>query len=310
MTNDPFSPDTKRPAVSVFETTPKGRAQRDAILARNAAIRARFPEDPRRAYAEICAQTPVANGVTFTEIANTEVSGWRAEPTTANGLKMILFIHGGGYGFGDAASYRGLTSQIAARTGCPVIGIDYPLAPEHLFPAAFNAACRARRWLLDNEPGDYALVGDSAGGGLCLALLAEDPDVRPPACVVAFSPWTDLALTGPSLHSTSTGDVIFQRTYLEEFAEAYLGGAAQRDRRASPLYAVPDDGPPLLIQVARQELLLDDSRRYAETAAAQGADVTLEIHDGLYHVFQRDVGHVDEAGQALDRVAGFIGRHW
>jgi monoterpene epsilon-lactone hydrolase len=212
---------------------------------------------------------------------------------------------------GSAEAYRGFASQIAIRAGVAAFVLDYPLAPEHPFPAAFDAAVAARRWLGTQGVTQLASVGDSAGGALALAALHPSGSQAPAiAAIAVFSPWIDLALSGASFASAETHDPIFQPQILSDAAATYLGGADPRDGRASPLYAVPSDLPPLIIQVGTDELLLDDARRYAQAAAEKGGEVRLEIFEGLHHVFQSSTRELPSARRALDNVAGFLSSHW
>lgn len=298
------------PRISIQSMSERDRSQQRTILERNAALAARFGDDRRAAYAAMCAMTPTAAGVRFSEVAEADVKGWWAMPESPDRTTAIFFIHGGGYHLGDAQSYRGFASQIAARTGRPVFAVDYPLAPERRFPAAHDAVVRAREWLLATGVEDYALVGDSAGGGLALALLADDRAMPRASSVTVFSPWTDLALTGPSFNDPGTHDPVFRREILAGLAKSYLDGADPLDQRASPLYGIPDHAPPILVQAGTEELLLDDARRYAQGAVSRGADVTLELFEGMHHVFQRDAGHLGIADQALDQAGRFIVAHW
>jgi len=155
-----------------------------------------------------------------------------------------------------------------------------------------------------------ALVGDSAGGGLALGLAGEANAAPAIAAIAVFSPWVDLAMTGASISDPAIHDPIFQPPMLAGPAAAYLAGADPKDGRASPLYAVPQTLPPLLIQVGGDEILLDDARRYAKAAAARGGEVRLDVFEGLHHVFQGATRDLPTARSALDAVATFLNRHW
>ena len=255
--------------------------------------------------------TPIADGLTLDVVAERDARGWWVRPSDAPADRVILFIHGGAYALGSAKAYRGFVSQMVSRTGVAAFVLDYPLAPEHPFPAAYEAVVAARRWLGGQGFDRVALVGDSAGGGLALATLRSAIDMLPSVtAVVVFSPWTDLALSGKSMHAPEERDPIFQPAVLAGAARTYLGGADPKDHRASPLYGIPAELPSIAIQVGAAELLLDDARRYAALAAESGGEVTLEIFEGLHHVFQRSVVELASARQALDKASAFISAHW
>ncbi|WP_342627524.1 alpha/beta hydrolase [Nguyenibacter vanlangensis] len=266
---------------------------------------------PRETYAAMHDWTPIADGVVTEPVEQDSVSGVWVRPANALANRAILLIHGGVYILGSAQAYRGLASQLAVRAGVAVFVLDYPLAPEHPFPAAPNAAAAALRWLAAQGVAEVALAGDSAGGALILAALALcGPGAPKVASVVAFSPWLDLAFTGPSFTDPQTHDPVLTREILRGGAGAYLAGAVPTDGRASPLYEIPQNLPPILIQVGEDELLLDDSRRYAEVAAMRGGEVQLDVFEGLHHVFQSSVSALPSARRALDDTASFIATHW
>jgi acetyl esterase/lipase len=265
-------------------------------------------------YDMMTSETPIAEGVDLEEViadGNPEgVAGWWVRPQGAPADRAVLLIHGGGFCLGSAYGYRGFASQIAIRARCAIFVADYPLAPEHPYPAAIDASVVACRWLSTQGIKQVALTGDSAGGCLALAALAEDLSQAPAVAAVAvFSPVTDLAMTGTSFHDPNVKDAIFQLAMLAGLENAYVGGADPKGR-ISPLYHIPDALPPILIQVARDELLLDDARRYAELAAEKGGEVVLDIYEGLHHVFQRATNTLPSACRAFDDVATFFIRHW
>jgi monoterpene epsilon-lactone hydrolase len=270
-----------------------------------------FTGTMRDAYDAMTASTPIAPGVSLVAVDQAPAPGWWVRPTDAPEAKAILFLHGGAYMVGSAQAYRGFASQVAVRAGVAAFVLDYPLAPEHPFPAAYDIVVAALGWLATEGISQVALVGDSAGGALALAALSGVGEEAPAiASVVVFSPWTDLALTGASFLDPETYDPIFQRPLLTGAANTYLAGADARDGRASPLHALPDVLPPIAIQVGADELLLDDARRYAAAAAAQRGEVRLDVYEGLHHVFQRSVEELPSARRALDATAAFITRHW
>jgi epsilon-lactone hydrolase len=272
---------------------------------------ASFVGSRRESYDVMTAETPIADGVALEAVDQIGLRGWWIRPVGAPAHRAILFVHGGAYMVGSAEAYRGFASQIATRAGVAAFVLDYPLAPEHPFPAAYDATVAAQRWLGTQGVTQIALVGDSAGGALALAAAGPAETIVPSvASIVVFSPWVDLALSGASFSSAETHDPIFQPELLAGAAATYLGAADPRDGRASPLYAIPDKLPPLAIQVGSDELLLDDARRYARAAAEKGGEVRLDIFEGLHHVFQRSTHELPSARRALDDAADFLSAHW
>jgi acetyl esterase/lipase len=235
---------------------------------------------------------------------------WLTPDTVAAKQATILYLHGGGYYFCSPRSHRSVVFPLATLARARAFSLDYRLAPEHRFPCALDDAVAAyRRLLADGIPArSIAIAGDSAGGGLALAMLhalrdASDPL---PACAVLFSPWTDLASTGASIVTNDGRDPMFHGAALARAAKLYLGDADPKNLGASPLYGRFDDLPPLLIQAGDTEVLLDDSVRVAEKARAAGVIVDLEIWMNVPHCFQLCAPFMPEANRALARAAAFI----
>ncbi len=265
--------------------------------------------EPRAIYDTFISASPLTEDVILEAVDDAKVQGWWVRPRETEPGQAILFVHGGGYVQGSAKAYRGFVSQIVSRTGIPALVIDYPLAPEATLPLAPQAALKAWRFLIDQGFERIAIVGDSAGGGLTLITLAElirQPRGPAPIAGVAFSPWTDLAFTGASMTDANVVDPLVGYEYLRECARSYLGAANASDPLASPLYAELQGLPPLLIQVGTDECLLDDSRQFADRAARAGVPVQLEVWEGMHHVFQLDVAHLESSRAALDRAARFL----
>jgi epsilon-lactone hydrolase len=222
---------------------------------------------------------------------------------------VILYLHGGGYVAGNPVTHLGLTARIAKLTGLQVMAPDYRLAPEHPAPAAFEDEKAAHGALLAKgfAPDKIILGGDSAGGGLALALLA-DLCVRglTPAGLFAFSPWTDLAMTGQSLQGNAAKDALLPVHRMSEAVGLVLGTLVARDPRISPLYAAFDHPPPVLLQVGSGEILLDDSRRMAEVLRRAGGQVELAEWADCPHVWHLLDGYLPEARRALNDVAAFV----
>ena len=245
----------------------------------------------------VCYQTQVVDGRLFHWIRVHE----------RQKKKVVLYFHGGAYLSGSGRTHRGMLARIAKLTGLMVCAPDYRLLQEAPFPAAFDDARNAWTHLiaLGYEPSDIVLGGDSAGGGLMLALLADlTQRGEMPAAAFAFSPWTDLTLSGDTLHCKS--EAILPVARMQEAVEMFMGGAAPDDPRASPLFADFHAPPPVLIQVGLGEALAADARRMAEKLSAAGGQVDLQEIDTDFHVFQILDGWLPEARVALQDVANFI----
>lgn len=259
---------------------------------------------------EIGSADPVPGDIAF-EAAS--LSGAPAEWSLAPGAdpaKVLIFFHGGGYCSGSIASHRGLVARAGVEAGARTLAVGYRLAPEHPFPAALEDARAAYGAVLSQgvAPGHVAIGGDSAGGGLTLALMAALRDEgRPlPARGWLISPWVDLAMTGESLATKAAVDPLISRAYLTELATAYLAGADPADPRVSPLHANLAGLPPLLIQVGSAETLLDDATRLAARAGAADVAVTLEVWPHMIHAWPLWASRLEPGRAALAAAGAFI----
>ncbi|WP_233235379.1 alpha/beta hydrolase fold domain-containing protein [Bordetella sp. LUAb4] len=302
--------------ITTFPISNEERARETALRQRFAEFWASANGNPRAVYDTFIGNSPSSRDVALIAVREECVRGWWVCPAQPATGEAILYIHGGGYVLGSAQAYLGFVSQIVSRTGIPALVIDYPLAPEASLPAAPSAALAAYLWMARQGCKRIAIAGDSAGGGLALvtlAQLARLPGAAQPIAGVVFSPWTDLAFTGKSMHDPSVLDPLISVDYLQDCAGKYLGGMQASSPLASPLYGNLQGLPPLLIQAGTDERLLDDSRQYAARAAQAGVLTRLEIWEGMHHVFQLDSAHIESSRRALDRGAAFLleafGRH-
>jgi epsilon-lactone hydrolase len=235
---------------------------------------------------------------------------WVTAPVSQHD-RQILYLHGGGYVIGSPSLYRHLTWRLASVARARLLAADYRLAPEHPFPAALDDAMATYKWMLAEgaDPRQVAVIGDSAGGGLAFALLLRCRDegrVPLPAAAVALSPWTDLALTGASLHRNAGADPFVDANGIPPIAEYYLAGADPRHPYASPLYGDPTGLPPALIQVGSDEVLLDDATRIADRWRAAECEVVLEIWPRMPHVWHLFASMMPEARGAITRIGAFV----
>ncbi|MCB1388934.1 MAG: alpha/beta hydrolase fold domain-containing protein [Rhodobacteraceae bacterium] len=224
------------------------------------------------------------------------------------GAGTLLYLHGGAYLLGSSRTHTGLAAALALRTGARVFLPDYRLAPEHPFPAAFDDALAAYDGLVaqGNAPAEIVLGGDSAGGGLALALLGHlCRERRPPAGLFAFSPWTDLTFSGASLVTNASSDQVLPAHRLTETRAMILGGARPADAddpRLSPLHAGFPGAPPVLIHAAATEILRDDAQRMR----GRLPEAEIRIAGDLPHVWPMLDGWLPEAAETLDHTARFI----
>jgi acetyl esterase/lipase len=243
--------------------------------------------------------------------------GVRITPQTVGGVPgewveaqtsdlTLLYLHGGGYVACSAETHRPITIAFAEH-GMRVFAPDYRMAPEHLFPAAVDDAVAVYRALRAQGAGNIAVGGDSAGGGLALALMLalRDAGDALPSAAVLFSPWTDLAATGASLITNDRKCALFHGANIGKGASFYLGAADPRNPLASPLYADLANLPPTIIHVGANETLLDDSTRLSEKARAAGVRIEMKIWPVVPHVWQL-VPAMPEAKQSLREASAFL----
>jgi acetyl esterase/lipase len=225
---------------------------------------------------------------------------------------VILYLHGGAYALGTAASSVGLASNLGRQARARVLSVDYRLAPEHPHPAALDDAVAAFRALVgEHAPSKVAIAGESAGAGLVAATLValKTAGLPQPAAAALMSPWVDLTLAGDSIAGKAAVDPVLTRDGLRRRVADYAGGADATDPMISPLFADLTGLPPLLIQAGSHEILLDDATRLAASVAAADVAVTLDVTSGVPHVFQAFAGTLDEADAALARAGAFLRSH-
>jgi acetyl esterase/lipase len=286
------------PWLRVTEKRRLAREADPAALRRSFEIRARLFFPPPRG----------------TRLARGELSDVPVQWVTARGVArrtgpLLLHFHGGGYVFGSSDTHRGMLGRLSAVTGLPACLPDYRLAPEHPFPAALEDALAV--WhALGGRPGGVVLGGDSAGGGLALALMGEilRLGLPPPLGLFALSPLTDLTLSGESLRGNARADVMLPAARAAEGVSLYLDGAAPDDPRASPLFADFRGAPPAWLAVSDTEILLDDTRRMAARLGHDGVDVTEVVTRDLPHVWPFFQPVLPEANATLRQLGGWISR--
>jgi epsilon-lactone hydrolase len=283
------------------------------------AIRALLSSKPRPAgwaerrqrLDEVGSVWPVADDIKLSAIDLDGIPGeWSIAPgSDAN--RVLMFFHGGGYCSGSIASHRRMVTEAGRYAGARTLAVGYRLAPEHPFPAAFDDALVAWRFLRRQgiAAARIAVGGDSAGGGLTAALinrLRASGDEKP-ACAWLVSPWIDLTMSGSTLASKDAADPLIHKPYLEELATAYLPATLDRkDPRVSPLFTDLRGFSPVLVQVGSDETLLDDAVRFAATAGAADVAVTLEIWPRMIHAWPLWNARLEAGRRALASAGAFI----
>jgi monoterpene epsilon-lactone hydrolase len=313
MKNAPFTPEHAKAAWS--ESRPAS-AEDTAVLTALRPLLEPFKgrlqgTAARPAFDDIMGHTPDADGVEYETGTVAGVPGWWCRPRTPrDGDEAILHLHGGWYVWGSAIAYRKFTGHIAARTRTAAFVADYRLAPEHPFPAGLEDAQKLYAGLVERGFRRIALVGDSAGGGLALALLSllakDAPGGVKAAAAVLLSPVTDLTLSGASWETRDATDPYFTRGQAAELIGLYLNGHAPTDPLASPLFGNVAGLPPIRVHVGDAEMLLDDSLRYIERAVAAGVDARVDVWESMLHVFPSGIGRFGAATLALDEIGAFL----
>ena len=244
---------------------------------------------------------PISIGDMYTE--------W-IRPSNTRHDRAILYLHGGGYTIGSCNTHRSLAAWISVVSQVPALLIDYRLAPENPYPAALDDTIKAFHYLLDQgiKPEKIIIGGDSAGGGLAVAgtLLLRDKKEKLPGGIICISPWADLTMSGETMITCSKTDPFITRETSILHAGRYVGEHDPKSLLISPIFADLSGFPPMIIQVGEYEVLRSDAVRLSEKASQTGVDVTLEIWDGMWHVWHMLVGHIPESRRAIDKIGAFI----
>ncbi len=225
----------------------------------------------------------------------------------------LLYLHGGAYVIGSPEGYRPLAAALGRAAGVTVWAIDYRLAPEHPCPAAIEDALAAYRALLARgfPASRILLAGDSAGGGLAVAMMValRASGLPQPAAAFLMSPWVDLTCGAASITAKADEDPSLTGAGLRAMAALYLGGLPPESPQASPVMADLSGLPPLLIHVGSAEILLDDAVALARAAGSAGAAVSLEIWPGMVHVWHLFAAMLDAGTRAITAGGAFLAQH-
>ncbi len=249
--------------------------------------------------------TPMPGGIKerSTELAGIDTR--QLTPTPCYGA--ILYLHGGAYCTGSPDSHREMVARIARTTEREAFILHYRLAPEHPYPAALDDAMAAYTDLLSRHQ-DIVLVGDSAGGGLAMALAERisQTDYAQPNAMVLLSPWCDLTCSGPTMESNRRIDPMLHPDWLTSSAAMYAAESAKDEPGISPLFGDMSGYPRTLIQVGSDEILLSDATRAEAAMKEAGVDVTLQVSEGMWHVFQFHAAILKSSKKAVYKIGNFL----
>jgi monoterpene epsilon-lactone hydrolase len=247
-----------------------------------------------------------------TELAGVDVY-WVSTDRTTDAERVLLYFHGGAYVLGNPEVHATVAIQVAHESGIRVLSVDYRKAPEHPFPAAVDDGVAVYRALLERgyAPGRIGVFGDSAGGGLALAvpLALRDAGDPLPGAIAPLSPWVDLLAESDTLTTLADFDPdVDPADSLLGYIRAYAAGQDPGQPLISPVNADLTGLPPLLIQVGAREVLLSEALRLARNARNSGVEVDLDVWDGMWHVFQA-LPTAPEAQRANREIGAFFRRH-
>ncbi|WP_425918955.1 alpha/beta hydrolase [Acinetobacter sp. TSRC1-2] len=270
------------------------------------------PNSIRFALEQMCRVFPSNKDV---QVRSLRLAGLRAEEIKPQGesTQLILHIHGGAFFLGSLDTHRAFLTHMAARTQMQVLHVDYPLAPESVYPEASDAIFDIYTTLLGQgiQAKDIILSGDSCGANLALALALKIRDEGLPQVsgLILLSPFLDLTLSSESLRYNRKHDALLSIETLEAGIDYYVPKFMDTaDPAISPVFADLSGLPPILVQVGSKEILLDDAQRFKEKAEQAGVDLTYKLYTGMWHNFQMFHTWFDEGKQALADLAEFAHR--
>jgi len=244
-----------------------------------------------------------------------QIEGIAAEwliPQGSNPTKVILYVHGGGYVSGSCNDHRGIVSKFAKNAGVTTLLYEYRLAPEHPFPAGLNDSVTVYQWLLASgfKPENILISGESAGGGLCLALLLalKERNIALPVAAVSISPWTDLTCSGDSYRTKNKVSLAPLNSWTV-FSKYYVGENKATNPLISPVFGDLKGLPPILLNAGADDELYDDGEKFYQNAKTAGVSITFRPGNGMVHCYPLLAPMFPEATEAMDEIVDFIKTH-
>jgi len=269
------------------------------------------PLDWRKEFEALCAKFPLPEDIEVEEVdADGVPSLWVNAPGVGSD-RVVLHFHSGGYVMGSPTGYREFAYRLSRAADARVLVPDYRLAPENPFPAPVEDGVKVYRWLAKQvDPSRIVTTGDSAGGGLNLAMLMalRDAGDTLPAAAVCVSPLTDLAAEAESYSNFPDRDPVISAELAVGMGIVYIGEGVDPKKTplASPLYGEQHGLPPLLIIAGEAEALRDDSTRFAEKVRAAGGEVELIVEHDMLHIYPLFASILPEGREAIERIGRFV----
>jgi acetyl esterase/lipase len=256
----------------------------------------------RRGVELIAGASRISGGVTVEADLIAGVPVEHVIPPMARPDAALLFFHGGGYASGSARGYRAFAAALAAAAGIRVVTVDYRLAPEHPFPAAYDDAFEVYRALVE-QVATIAVVGDSAGGGLSLALTQRIRGTSLPAPVALglICPWLDLEADKAGTRAAGKDPLIIP-SLVTEWCSFYAGTTDAREPGISPIYGDLTSLPPIVMHSAEDDPLAVDADRLEREVARQstGGIIIHRRFTKRWHDFHLQVGFLADADAAIE----------
>lgn len=233
-------------------------------------------------------------------------------PPEAPKNKIILYIHGGGYVSGSCSDYRGFVAKFAQNAGITCLLFEYRLAPEHPFPAAIDDSLTIYHYLLASgyNPENIVFAGESAGGGLTLAMLLaiKSNGGTFPKAAVTISPWTDLTCSSDSYKTKNKVSPAPLNSW-NVFSKYYTGNDTATNPLISPLFGDLSGLPPIYINSGMDDELFDDGEKFYLKAKAAGVNVKFIAGKGMLHCYPLMAPLFPEATKAMNEIVEFIKDH-
>lgn len=246
------------------------------------------------------------------EVKEDQINGIQSEwliPENASKEKLILYVHGGGYVSGSCSDHRGIISKFAKTCGIKTLLFNYRVAPENPFPLGLNDSIDVYEGLLDKgfKPENIVIAGESAGGGLTLAILLalKEKNIKHPSAAVAISPWTDLTCSSDSYKTKNKVSIAPKDSWFV-FSKHYVGNYSAELPLISPLFGDLRGLPPIFINSGEDDELFEDGEKFAIKAKEAGVEVVFSPGKGMVHCYSLLAPFFKEATEAMQEIVKFI----